>query len=69
MTSPHSFLQRREGYLDDEGAWHLEVPFSEPRELIMDILRYGPEVVVLGPGFLREAVAETAHQTADLYSP
>ena len=33
----------------------------------MDILRYGADVEVLAPDFLREAVAEAARQTAKLY--
>jgi predicted DNA-binding transcriptional regulator YafY len=56
------------GSFDGEGAWILEIPFSDPRELVMDILRYGPEVEVLSPDFLREAVAGSAQQTAARYS-
>jgi predicted DNA-binding transcriptional regulator YafY len=33
----------------------------------MDILRYGPEVQVLAPDFLRQAVADSARKTAALY--
>ena len=56
------------GSFDEDGAWTLEVPFSDSRELVMDILRYGPEVEVLGPEFLRETLAESAMQTALIYS-
>lgn len=55
------------GKFDDAGAWMLEVPFSDPRELVMDILRYGPEVEVLGPAFLRDTVAASARGTAAVY--
>lgn len=55
------------GAFDSMGAWILEVPFSSPRELIMDIMRYGPEVEVQSPGFLREAVAESTRQAAAQY--
>jgi len=55
------------GSYDDEGAWTLELPFSSARELVMDILRYGPEVEVLAPDFLRAAVADSAHQAAAIY--
>ena len=57
----------QQGELDSSGAWTLKVPFSNPRELVMDILRFGPEVEVLGPDFLREAVAESAQKTAKIY--
>jgi len=57
----------QKGSYDDEGAWTLELPFSSARELVMDILRYGPEVEVLSPDFLRDAVAESARGAAALY--
>lgn len=57
----------QKGSYDDEGAWTLELPFSSARELVMDIMRYGPEVKVISPGFLRDAVAESARQAAALY--
>jgi predicted DNA-binding transcriptional regulator YafY len=34
----------------------------------MDLLRYGSEVEVLAPDFLREAVAAEARKTAAIYS-
>ena len=46
----------------------LELPFSSARELVMDILRYGPEVEVVSPEFLRDAVAESARKAASIYS-
>jgi len=55
------------GSLDESGAWVLEVPFSDSRELVMDILRYGAEVEVLEPDFLREAVRSAAADTARQY--
>ena len=55
------------GSYDENGAWTLELPFSSPRELVMDILRYGPEVEVVSPDSLRDAVAESARQAAAIY--
>jgi hypothetical protein len=57
----------QQGRFDTEGRWLLQLPFGSARELIMDILRYGAEVEVLAPAFLREAVAAEARKTADLY--
>jgi proteasome accessory factor C len=56
------------GSYDTEGAWRLELPFSSARELVMDIARYGPEVEVVAPGFLRDAVAKTAREAAAIYA-
>lgn len=41
-----------------DGAMELRVPYADPRELMQDILRYGPEVEVLEPEALRCAVTE-----------
>ncbi len=41
---------------DAEGRWLLRLPFADPRELVMDILRHVPEVEVLAPYDLEEEV-------------
>lgn len=38
------------------GAYELLVPYSDERELVMDILKYGPDVEVISPASLRQAV-------------
>jgi len=58
----------QQGEFAADGSWLLRVPFSSSRELIMDVLRYGAQVEVLGPPFLREAVAAEAQETAERYS-
>ena len=45
------------GYHTAEG-YELQVPYSDPRELLMDVLKYGPDVEVLAPQELRDAVVE-----------
>ena len=45
------------GRADAEGAYVLEVPYTDSRELMMDILKYGSEVEVLGPSSLVTTVA------------
>ena len=57
----------QQGAFEADGSWLLEVPFSGARELIMDIMRYGAEVEVLAPDFLRDAVADEARKTAGIY--
>ena len=58
----------QQGGFEAGGSWLLRVPFSSARELTMDILRYGSEVEVLAPPFLREAVAAEARRTAERYA-
>lgn len=45
----------------------LVIPFSDPRELVMDILRYGEEVEVIAPDELRERVKERLRRSLELY--
>jgi predicted DNA-binding transcriptional regulator YafY len=46
----------QEGVWAADGTYQLTVPFGQDRELQMEILRYGADVEVLGPEFLRDRV-------------
>jgi len=48
----------QQGGMLADGRYELRVPYSNPAELIMDILKFGPEVEVVAPADLRDAVAE-----------
>lgn len=50
-----------------DGSYLLEVPYSDPRELSMDIMRHGAQVEVIAPGSLRTAVAEQLRAAAKQY--
>jgi proteasome accessory factor C len=50
-----------------DGRLDLMFPYGNPAELIMDILRHGPEVEVIGPPELREAVRGQLQKTLDIY--
>lgn len=52
-----------------DGSVELRVPYSDPRELAMDICRYGPEAEVLAPPSLRRLVAERLRAAAARYPP
>nr|WP_246362767.1 WYL domain-containing protein [Marinobacter oulmenensis] len=57
---------------DQTGQWqhdgyHLTFPYSDSRELVMDVLRYGPDVEVLGPPELRAEVADRVRRMAGIY--
>ncbi len=51
-----------------DGGWVLELPYSDPRELVMDVLRHGAEVEVLAPASLRAAVASELARAAARYA-
>jgi len=52
------------GRVEPAGTYVLELPFSDTRELMMDILKYGADVEVLAPPSLRAAVAEEVRRMA-----
>lgn len=47
---------RQKTSTDEQGRYLLELPYSHPTELVMDILRHGASVEVLAPAALRTAV-------------
>ena len=55
------------GRFEPGGAYVLELPFSDTRELMMDILKYGADVEVLGPASLRAAVADEVRRMAAMH--
>ena len=50
-----------------EDGFHLHVPYSDQRELVMEILRYGPDVEVVAPESLRREVADRVRRMAEIY--
>ncbi|MEX0732461.1 MAG: YafY family protein [Aquisalimonadaceae bacterium] len=59
-------------HTDQLGVWkgdvfELQVPNSDPTELIMEILRYGPDVEVLAPDVLRNQVAQRLRRAVEKY--
>jgi len=58
--------QQRSSF-DREGRYLLEFPYSDDRELVMDILRHGPEVEVLAPEDLRVKVRERLRAALEQY--
>ncbi len=55
---------KQKGGFDEDGRYVLEFPYSDDRELMMDILKHGPEVEVLSPLELRARVAEVHARAA-----
>src|SRR5258706_11705878 len=53
---------------EKDGSYVLEVPFSAEGELLMDILKFGPDVEVLGPASLRTAVRDRVASLTKVYA-
>jgi predicted DNA-binding transcriptional regulator YafY len=58
---------QQDGKLQLDGTYLLRFPYSQAPELVMDILKYGPDVQVLAPDSLRNAVATKLRSAAALY--
>jgi predicted DNA-binding transcriptional regulator YafY len=52
---------------EKDGGYLIEVPFSNSRELLMDILKYGPDCEVLAPSSLRREIAECIESMTLIY--
>lgn len=44
---------KQQGRRLDDGGYELRLPYSNPKELLMDVLRYGPDAEVVDPPGLR----------------
>ena len=50
-----------------DGSILLDVPYADPREILMEILRHGPDVEVLGPAKLRAEARARLARALDHY--
>jgi predicted DNA-binding transcriptional regulator YafY len=57
-VSRETWHSEQDGSYELDGAYMLRVPYSDPRELVMDILKYGADVEVLAPANLRQLVKQ-----------
>ena len=55
------------GETTEDGGFLLTIPYSDQRELILEILRYGPDVRVLAPPELKQVVAQRLKAAAAQY--
>ncbi|HRC58073.1 MAG TPA: WYL domain-containing protein, partial [Kofleriaceae bacterium] len=58
---------KQEGRLLDGGDYELRVPYTDDRELIMDILKYGGDCTVIEPAGLKARVAEELRRGLENY--
>jgi proteasome accessory factor C len=50
-----------------DGSYELRVPYGDPRELVGDLLRHGPEVEVVSPAALRAEVTAALERALNRY--
>ncbi len=59
---------KQQGQFLTDGRYELKIPFRDPTELAMDILRYGPDVEVVAPESLRDLVLERLNRALAQYA-
>ena len=59
---------RQSGDFELDGSYVLTVPYSDERELVMDILKYGGDVEVLAPASLRKSVRKALQDALSVYA-
>jgi len=59
---------QQQGEVLSDGSYELNIPYSDSRELVMDILKYGEEVAVIGPPKLRLLVEEKLKAALSQYT-
>jgi predicted DNA-binding transcriptional regulator YafY len=57
-VAAESWHPKQRGRFEADGSYRLRLPYADPTELVMDILRHVPEVEVVGPEGLRALVEE-----------
>ena len=55
-------------HYDDDGYYHLTFPYSDDRELIQDILKFGANVEVIKPPELKERVHQALLDAVNIYT-
>jgi predicted DNA-binding transcriptional regulator YafY len=53
--------------IEKDGSYVLDVPYSDNRELIMDVLKYGADVEVIEPAALRKRVGDALRKAVQRY--
>lgn len=58
---------KQTGQFLTDGRYELKIPYRDDRELVMDILRHGPDVEVVAPESLRTSVAQSLREALAQY--
>jgi len=68
-AAARSWHPRERKRVERDGAYVVEVPYSETPELLGEILKFGADVEVLAPPALRQRVAQAHRDAARRYGP
>jgi len=54
-------------HVEKDGSYRLEIPYADDRELVMEIMKFGPDVEVLAPPSLRKRVSDLLKEAVRRY--
>lgn len=57
----------QKGEIKEDGSYILSIPYSDERELVLDILRQGAQVEVISPKSLRASVKRAIEAAVEIY--
>lgn len=60
---------QQKGKVEPDGSYLLEIPYTDDRELLMDILKHGADVEVAAPDTLRQRVHDEINRMTVRYVP
>jgi predicted DNA-binding transcriptional regulator YafY len=66
-VSKEKWHSKQEGKFLEDGSYELKIPYSKEPELLIDVMKYGPEVEILEPKDLRKKIQETLIKTLKNY--
>jgi predicted DNA-binding transcriptional regulator YafY len=67
-VSAQNWHPKQRSRVEKDGSYVLELPYAEDRELVMEILKFGADVEVLGPAALRKRVRDALREAAKRYA-
>jgi predicted DNA-binding transcriptional regulator YafY len=66
-VSAQNWHSKQRARVEKDGSYLLEIPYADDRELVMEVMKFGPDVEVLGPATLRARVKELHKAAAHQY--
>jgi predicted DNA-binding transcriptional regulator YafY len=66
--SKEKWHPKQEGKFLEDGSYELKIPYSKEPELIIDIMKYGPDVEVTNPIELRNNIQNNLLETLKIYN-
>jgi predicted DNA-binding transcriptional regulator YafY len=66
-VSAQNWHPKQRSRVESDGSYVLEIPYSDDRELVMEVMKFGPEVEVLEPAPLRARIKELHRQALHRY--